>query len=461
MFKHLFLPWLLPMFGMFFAAGADALAGGGGDVGAIPDAGGEGSDDLGYGGDSGEETGADDAAAVDQPAADEKPIVDKEEPEVQEFRGAVSNRLRGLVKQSPKLAEAFKENPKLQEQIEATFRREAALREVFPTVAEARQMRETFPNGLQDVQQLQNDVKEVEQLDADLYTRDHEGNYPGHAKVVENLFRDNKEAAISLFRNMPKEWARHDRDSYNEVMGKIVGATIANAREWEDFDNALQSGDQKAIEAAGKKLFGWANGYLQGKPKPSEEEQRLSKDRQSFNKEKQDREKEEGQRFHTSFVTESRKLQTNIIKTHPAVKKLLENKTIPDTKKSEIIESVRKQIESLLGKSSSFMRPLKAAHGSRNLQETINLQKAAWSQQWRLNSAVRTVFGKEIPNLVQSNKDALRRRAGAPQTQKPVTGDKNTAPQGPKKMSDGRWYRNGGKGEPFTTQEVLAGKHEQ
>src|SRR5205807_1464964 len=131
-----------------------------------------------------------------------------------------------LTAQSPKLAEAFKENPKLQEQVEATFRREAALREVFPTVAEARQMREHFPNGLMDVQQLLGDVKEVEELDNDLYTRDREGNYPGHAKILNNVFSDDREAAVSLFRNLPKEWARLDRESYNDVMGSIIGATF-------------------------------------------------------------------------------------------------------------------------------------------------------------------------------------------------------------------------------------------
>lgn len=457
MFKLIFLPWLFPIFGMFFAAGADALADvGSGDTGGDTGAADTGIGDTGYGADVPDDTPADDTAVIDRP----EPAKPTEEPEVQEFKGSVSARLRGLVKQSPKLAEAFKENPKLQEQIEATFRREAALREVFPTVAEARQMREKFPNGLADVQQLEQDVKDVEELDNDFYTRDNEGNYPGHAKILDNMFRDDREAAVSLFKNLPKEWARLDRDSYNEVMGRIVGATIANAGISEFIGELLeQVGDNKGLKAGLQKLANWANGYLSEKPRPSAEEERLSRDKANFQRQQADRDKEDGQRFHNSFVAQSRKLQADIVKSHPAVKRLLENKAIPDQKKSDIVEQIRKNIESLLGKSPSFMRKLNPAYHSRNLEESMTLQKAAWSQQWLLNRMVRTVMGKEIPQMVSNNREAVRRRAGAPIAKPPVTtGDK--ASKGPKQIG-GRWYRDGGNGAPFTTAEVLAGKHLQ
>ncbi|HEX3156792.1 MAG TPA: hypothetical protein VHV32_19340 [Candidatus Angelobacter sp.] len=455
MFKHLILPWLLPIFGMFFSAGADALGAGGGEPGAVIESGAEG--DLGYGSDV-EDTGAEEHADLETKVED-KPVADKEEPEASEFRVPVGRRMVGLVNKYPKLKEAFATHPELQKELEPVFRREAAFREVFPTVAEARQLRDALPNGLQDLQQLQSDLKETEQLDSDFYTKDREGNYPGHARIAENMFRDDKEAAVSFFRGLPKQWAQLDRSSYNEVMGNIVGATIANSREFEILDEAIQSGDAKAIAAAAHKILGWAGGYLKGKPQPSEQEQQLQRERQNFTKEQQDRDKQDGQKFHSSFVAESKKLQSNIIKGHPAVKKLLENKVIPDAKKADIIEQVRKNVESLLGKSPSFMRKLQPAYQSRNLDEVVNLQKAAWSQQWLLNRMVRTVFSKEIPQLVQNNRETVKRRAGAPPVSRPGnTGDKKDAPQGPKQIG-GRWYRDGGKGAPFSTAEVLAGKH--
>lgn len=449
--KMLFKLWLMPLLGMFFAAGDSGLA----DAGAVeaPPAG-ETGGELEYGGDTSEGDAGDETDAVVEKPVQAAPT---EEPEVQEFKGHVSARLRGLVKQSPKLAEAFKENPKLQEQIEATFRREAALREVFPTVAEARQMRERFPNGLADVQQLESDVKEVEELDKDFYGRGQDGAYPGHAKIVDNMWRDDPQAASALFRSIPKEWHRRDPEGYNDVMGKIVGATLANSREIADLDDALQSGDQKRIEASVKKFFSWANGFLSEKPRPTAEQEAIARDRAKLDKDTQDRAKQDGQRFHTSFISESKKLQTNIIKAHPAVKRLLENKAVTDAKKAEMIEQVRADIESLLGKSRSFMEKLRPAHASRNLQETLNLQKAAWSEQWRLNSAVRRVFNKEVPQMVSTNRDAVKRRAGTPPPR--TAGDKSkTTPTGPRQIG-GRWFRDGGNGAPFTTAEVLAGKH--
>jgi hypothetical protein len=455
MFKHLILPWLLPIFGMFFAAGADALAGGAPEGAVIDSGAAEGAES-----DLGGYEGGEEHTEVTEPT--EKPDLQtvKEEPEAQEFRVPVGRRMVGMVNKYPKLKEAFAAHPELQKELEPVFRRDAAYREVFPTIGEARQMREHFPNGLADVQELHNSVKEVEELDNDFYTRDREGNYPGHTKIMENMFRDDRNAAVSLFRSMPKEWARLDRDSYNEVMGRIVGATISSAGIVDFVSDLLQGAKDAKQDGLAKglnQLLGWASGYLKEKPQPSEEEQRLARDRQNFNREKDDIDKKTAQQFNQSFVGESKKLQTGIVRSHPAVKKLLENKTITEQKKAEIIEQVRKNVESLLGKSSSFMNKLRPAYSARKMDEVMSLQKAAWSQQWLLNRMVRIVFSKEIPQLVSNNRAAVTRRAGAPQ----ANNTRQASDKGPKpsKQIGGRWYRDGGNGAPFTTQEVLAGQH--
>jgi hypothetical protein len=474
----LFTQWLIStfLFGgtLFFAAGAPVIgaegAGDGLDLGDLGDgtddgAGdAEGADASGGSGDSHQRESDSDLGDDSQQAEGRDQHRSQEEPEVQEFKGSVSARLKNLTKQAPELGQVFQKYPKLQEQIEATFRREAALREVFPTVAEARQMREHFPNGLADVQQLHADVAEVETLDKDFYTRDREGNFPGHTKIIDGMFADDREAAVSLFRSLPKEWARLDRESYNEVMGKVVGVTLDNSRAVADLADALESKDPKRIEASATKFLNWADAFSREKPRPSADEERLNRDRASFKQQTAERDREEGQKFHTSFVSESRKLQMQTIKGHPAVKRLLESKTVTEQKKSDIVEQVRQSMEKLLGKSSSFMRKLQPLYKSRNMDEVLKLQKSAWGQQWLLNRMVRSVFAKEIPQLVTSNREAVRRRAGAPASKTPVkSGEKKDAPVGslPAKQISGRWYRDGGRGAAFTTAEVLSGKHQQ
>src|SRR6185437_8819466 len=188
MLHHLILKFLfsgLVMFAAGSSAIADALGGGGADAALTRD---PGVTDTGA--DAGVDDGAQDTAATEVEEASRNDVQDQEEPEVKEFKGAVSARLRALTKQAPELQQVFQKYPKIQEQIEATFRREAALREVFPTVAEARQFREHFPNGLQDVNQLLEDQKEVDQLDQSFYGKDREGRYSGHVDLINNLYTD-------------------------------------------------------------------------------------------------------------------------------------------------------------------------------------------------------------------------------------------------------------------------------
>jgi hypothetical protein len=405
-------------------------------------------------GDKGDQ-GADDAK-------DQRQQQTKEEPEIEEFKGLVSARMRSIIKQAPELAQVFKKYPELQNRVEAAFRKAVAYSDVFPTVAEARTMREHFPNGQADVQELLNDVKEIEELDNNFDKRDTEGNYPGHAAVINSFFERNREAAVSMFKQMPKEWHRLHPESYNEVMGKVVGATFA-ARQIPEFLTDLQAmakeAEQPDLEKGISKLLNWVNGYLAEKPRPTQEEERLANERKSFERTKSESNQVEQKRFHSSFVAEARKTQLGIINEHPAIKRVLANTAITKEKKDAIVEQVRSSIEKFLGRSPSFMRKLRPAYEKRDLNETVTLQKAAWAQPWLLNRMIRSVLTKEVPQMVSQNRDAAARRTG---TQQPrvvpgKTGDRARAtPKGPQKIN-GRWYRENG--QPFSTSEVLAGKH--
>jgi len=390
----------------------------------------------------------------------EQPRETKEEPELSEFRGAVSARLRSIVKQAPELGQVFTKYPKLQEQVEAVFRREAALREIFPTVAEARVMRDNFPNGQADVQALLEDVKEIEELDSNFDQRDQEGNYPGHVQIISNFFDRDRNAAVSLLKTIPREWARLDRESYNEVMGSILGATLAQ-KEIPEFIAELAE-EAKGLEAKGlegglRKLLNWAQGYTSERPKPSAEEERLQRDRQSFDRTKAEAEKGEQKKFHNSFASSNLKVERDIVSAHPAVKRLMQVNSISEDKRNQIVGQIVASTEKFLQNSPSFMRKLRAAYQSRNLSETNNLVKAAWSQPWLLNRMVRTVLAKEVPSMVQNNRETAARRAGTARTAPPASGGKKTeTTKGPRQIA-GRWYRENG--SPFTTAEVLAGKH--
>lgn len=369
-------------------------------------------------------------------------VENKEEPEVSEFTSSVSARIRGLVKSVPKLGEVFKEFPKVQEQIEAGFRREAAYREVFPTVAEARQMREHFPNGLADVKQVMEDVAEAEALDRDLITRDADGKYPGHAKIVDNIFQFDREAGRSFLNNLPKEWARLDPESYNEKMGQIIGATLSSAGVPKFLDKLVESAKaakQDALVQGLTEILDWTKGFSGEKPQPTEADRRLASDRQAFDREKQTRATDDFNRFRTDFDSKSVKLQTDIVSAHPAIKRLEKVQGISAEKRKEIVDEVRTKMAAFLKGSPSFMKKLTPAYRGGKLDETLTLQKSAWSQPWLLNRMVREVMKNRTPQLVGQNRQLVRKPA--PQQQRQGTPTKRTEP-----FKEGKnWYHPDGR----------------
>jgi len=473
-----FLHWMLFGATMFAAAAGVNLAGGGagdggagdidgssgGDPGASSDGtdGGDGSTGSGDDGLDGE-LGGDPGAGDEDDQSGERQQQQDPDKESADFKGLVSKRLLALKKEAPELTAVFQKYPKVQEQVEAAFRRDMAYRELYPTLAEARQMREQFPNGIADVEQLYGEIKEIEEVDRDFEGRDAQGNYTGHGRLVQNFFQRDRNAAISLFKTLPKEWARLDADSYNEVMGSIVGATLQRSEipEWlTELRDSAKSAKQDGIAASLDKMIRWAQGFQKRKAEPSEDERRLEGQRQQFQRETTERQQQDFTRFRTTFTSDSRRLQESIIRKHPAIASTLATKALPEAKKAEIVEKVRKAIEGHLKSSRAFMSKLTPAYKSANLQECLNLQKAQWSYPWVLNKFVRAVLAEETPNLVRQNRE--RTRGAAPQSQRPPANrgqqqEKRTQERTGPYQEGNVWKKKDG--SRFTVAELLRGLH--
>lgn len=382
----------------------------------------------------------------------------QEEPEVQDFRGHVSNRIRNLVKLSPELGKALT-NPKVRDAIEAPLRREAAYRDVFPTVAEAKAMRERFPNGLQDVQALEEDVKEIEGIDNLTYNRDQDGNYSGHSELISNIYSSDRNAAISLFKTLPKEWARLDRESYNDVMGHIVGATLVGSGSWEGLvelrEHAAATEGLKGIVPTLDKILGKLSPFVEERrPDPGQES--LNRERQQFDRQRQQTQQQDQQQFDKTFGSENVKLQREVVGQHRLMQKLATMKSITPQKRSEISEKVRVKVEQFLRNSPAFMRKLQAAYQSRNMEEAVKVQRQFWGQEWLLNRMIRDVLKVETPQLVNQNKTTVQNRTGVKAPVKASSQDNGTkTPTGPYQVNN-QWFHKDGR--RMTTVESM--KHQ-
>jgi hypothetical protein len=394
-----------------------------------------------------------------QPDTTQRPIEEpqqrpQEEPEVQDFRGHVSNRIRNLVKLSPELGKALT-NPKVRDAIEAPLRREAAYRDVFPTVAEAKAMRERFPNGLQDVQALEEDVKEIEDIDNLTYNRDQDGNYSGHSKLIDNIFTSDRNAAVALFKTLPKEWARLDRDSYNDVMGKIVGATLIGTGSWEQLselrEHAAATKELNGIVPTLDKILNRLSPFVEER-RPDPGEEKLNRERQQFDRQRADTQKIDQQQFDKTFGSENIKFQREVVGQHRLMQKLATVKSVTPQKRSEIAEKVRVKVEQFLTHSPAFMRKLKEAYGNRNMEEAQKVQRQFWGQEWLLNRMIRDVLKVETPQLINQNKTTVQNRTGVKTPVKTASDNGDKRPTVPYKV-DGQWYH--ANGNRMTTVESM------
>lgn len=369
-----------------------------------------------------------------------------------EFRGSITARFKQIEKDAPGLSAFLDKFPKAKDAISATFRREAAYRELG-TVQELREFREAFPRGRADVEETFKELGEIEQLDRAFDTRDAEGNYSGHPQLINDWFNRDRQAATALFRTLPREWARLDPQGYSDVMGKVVGATFRQ-QGIPQFVGRLQ----KAAEKAGQgelaeqlaELAGWIGGFTETRTsEPSPEDRRLQGERQALDRDKAEQRKESANRFHASFMSESAKLQQELVEKNPLLQRL--PKTIPEQKRKDIVSKVMARVRDHLSKNSSFMRNLKPAYQRMDMKAVLDIQRHAWSQPWLVNSYIRKVLAEETPGIVAKGSQQQRRPAPA-----------NTPPKGApqKNYKEGnRWFRPDG--TPFTTLEVLQNKHLQ
>lgn len=378
----------------------------------------------------------------------------QDDPETQDFRGHVSNRIRSLVKLSPELGKALT-NPKVRDAIEAPLRREAAYRDVFPTVAEAKAMRERFPNGLQDVQALEDDVKEIEGIDNLTYNRDQDGNYSGHSKLIDNIFTSDRNAAVALFKTLPKEWARLDRDSYNDVMGKIVGATLTGTGSWEQLvelrDHAANTKELNGIVPQLDKILNRLSPFVEER-RPDPQQEKFNQERQQWDRQRQETQKVDQQQFDRNFGQENVKLQREVVGQHRLMQKLATVKSITPQKRSEIAEKVRVKVEQFLTHSPAFMRKITSAYQSRNMEEAVKIQKQFWGQEWLLNRMIRDVLKVETPNLINANRTTVQNRTGNKPPVKASADNGKGEPTGPF-QSNGQWFHKDGR--RMTTTEAM------
>jgi hypothetical protein len=386
---------------------------------------------------------------------EQKPQQPQEEPEVQDFRALVGRRLININnKTKGELGIILKKYPEVRNMIEAPLRREAAYRDIFPTVAEAKQIRERFPNGLQDVQALESDVHEIEETDNLTYNKDEDGNYSGHPQLINNIFNSDRQAAVALFKTLPKEWARLDRDSYNEVMGKIVGATLTGTGSWEQLidlrEHAANTKELNSIVPALDKILNRLTPFVEDRP-PDANATALERERQSIARDREKTNQTIQQQFHQSFERDGLKQQREIVGQHRIMQKLATVKSITPQKRAEIIDKVCLKMQQYLKKSPSFMRGITNAYNSRNLDEALKVQRANWNE-WLVTRMIRDVMKVETPQLVSNNKSTVQRRAGTTTVKTDTTDNGSKSPTSPYQVN-GQWYHKDGR--RMTTSEAM------
>jgi len=397
------------------------------------------------------------------PAEGEQPPVEgegegkpPEKPEeLAEFQGTVSARLKELDKRAPGLSAHLNKFPQVRDAIAATFRREAAFRELYPGgLQEASELREAFPRGMEDVKQVLGELDEIGQLDGAFYTRDAQGNYPGHMQFIENLAAQDKDATIALLKRTPGEWAKLDPESYNEAFSGIIHRTLETDRVYEHMeileDIAKELKNQELSTRVGQ-LQNYLSRFGPKKAKePTEAERKFNAEREQFRREQGERAKEEGERFGQSVHAEAYKFAQERVGAHQLIKNL--PKTIPAAKKQEIITKIAKWIGAHLDKLRPFKAAFTAAWQARDMKAIQEVQKNYWTP-WLLNMYTRKVLSEETPGLVAGS----QARPGAKPAPKPAPSGKPAGRTKSYQGADHRWYDKNDR--PFTTAEVLRGKH--
>jgi hypothetical protein len=373
-----------------------------------------------------------------------------------EYQGMVSARLRSFTAKSPELAAALAKDPNLKNALEGTFRRDAAYRELFPTVAEARQFREMLPNGMEDLRELMSTVQEIEQLDGGLDDKGPDGAYIGHPKIIRDIWANSKEAAPALMETALREWPREDRESYNRIMGEVVGASLVASNVpfyMEQLGRAAEASKDPNLINLVADLAARLGGFMQdqGGRQPTAEEQRLRAQREQFNRERQDNDKRTLGEFNSTLGQQTRQMHSEIIGNHDLIKRL--PSTMPAKDRADLITEIGRRLHTAMNANQAFVRKFNALHAARNGKGCLDLARNVASQPWMLNRFVRQVLMEKNASLVSSRNGAPAQRSTQPA---PRVNGQPAKPTKPYQIGK-QWYHADGR--RMDAAEVLSGRH--
>jgi hypothetical protein len=399
--------------------------------------------------------------AVEEPSAEEEssateqvesgeadsPEEPAEQPdELAEFKGSAGARLRELCKSAPGLSKVLDQFPKVKDSIVASLKRDAALRDQNITVAELREYRERLPNGLQDLQTIEQELGELGRIDGAFY-----GKRGG--ELISYMHQADPEAAISMFRELPKQWARLDPESYSQTFSAIISATLRKDRApelvYRAYQRAKAAGD-KDSESDLAELYNYLNSFGQ-REEDSPDARRYKEREQQLSRKEQETAAKNQEAFNSSFIRESERFQRNLVRNNPLFKKLPQ--AIPEAKKARMVDEVRNRVISHLERSRAFMSQMEPAYKSMDLQKILEIQSGSngW-QPWIVNMYVRKVLAEETPGFIEGNRSAVAtKRAAAARTG--IANRAPAKPPTPAKPGDRRKTAN-----DFTLEEIMRGE---
>jgi hypothetical protein len=398
----------------------------------------------------------------EQSPPEEEQAPDKQEGEedLSEFTGSVSARIREMIKRAPELGATLQKHPEIQKAIAFSFRREAGYREAWPTVAEAQQVREYFPRGLEDVQQLISEVEEVGQQDSLFYSRDPEQ----QGQLVRNMYQSDPRATESLLENLPRVWAEISPASYQKTFQSIISSTFSENGMFalaNDIKTLRDSGKAQEAGAAFDELLKLLDGYApsNGSRRRDPEREKLDRDTKEFEAKRQKDEEGKKQTFTQNLAKAEIESATGDIKA--ALGNRLP-KTLPPAKAEKIISEIRTRTFRFIAKSRPFMNARQSAMDTGDIQKAVTISQTAWKRV--LPMMIRKVLSEETPTIVQGTRTANdKKRQAASRTEPgssaaPRDGTSPSRTAGPRKVNGQFVDANG---RPYSTEDVLRGKHLQ
>lgn len=285
MFKHIVWPWLSLVFGMFFAAGDMAIAGGDGGTADVISGGNDGADTDG--GDSAAD-GTDGQAVLDADADADSGAIANADAQTQGDGRTIPAEVKKL------LADLKTTNPKLAATLKGQLFENQAWKQAFPGgLKEARAIKTTLDNygGAEAIAELQNGhaaiTQQLEEIDAKVAA--------GDPEYIASIFKQFPEGASKMMPSALENFRAADPDGYNFTMGRVVYNTAAAGLipAAKALQTALQAKNDAGVNQAFGEIVDWINGIQalaskQPQKTVDPERQKLDADRQQFETERRE-----------------------------------------------------------------------------------------------------------------------------------------------------------------------------